>query len=158
MNSSEYHKQQVIKGNISRTRHGMSHSKIHQIWIDMHQRCKNPKAHAYKNYGGRGIIVCKRWESFENFYTDMKDAPKGLSLERIDNDKGYFPSNCKWATREEQQNNSRANIIIEYQNQRLTIAQWADKIGMGYDTLRHRIRVAHWSIERALTRKIGRWV
>ena len=78
----------------------------------MKQRCLNKKHLNYKNYGGRGIIVCKRWMSFENFYTDMGDRPKGKTLDRIDNNKNYVPENCRWATPREQRLNTRKNDSI----------------------------------------------
>jgi hypothetical protein len=73
----------------------------------MWQRCTNPNHKGYKNYGGRGITVCERWDSFKNFYADMGEAPEGRSLDRINNDGNYEPSNCRWATRKEQAQNSR---------------------------------------------------
>ena len=90
-----------------RFKHGMYGIPEYRVWGAMLQRCKNKSNSRYKDYGGRGIAVCRRWERFKNFYADMGDCPNGLTLERIDNDKGYFPDNCKWATMKEQRNNSR---------------------------------------------------
>lgn len=89
-------------------KHGMTDTNIHKRWRSMKNRCLNPNASNYENYGGRGITICDRWlYSFENFYKDMGDAPKGLTLDRIDNDGDYEPSNCKWSTYKEQVNNTR---------------------------------------------------
>jgi hypothetical protein len=90
------------------THHGQWGTRIHHIWIGMIQRTTNKKSPAYKNYGGRGITVCKRWRKFENFFADMKKGyRKNLSIDRINNDKGYSPKNCRWATRKQQNNNTR---------------------------------------------------
>lgn len=122
------------------------------IWMAMKRRCRNPDSQQYKNYGGRGIDVCSNWLSFEGFYKDMGDRPTAKhSLGRIDNDKGYNKSNCRWETKEQQDNNKRQNVYWEYNGVRLSIAQWAKLIGLKTDTLWKRVNSAGWSIEKALT-------
>lgn len=103
---------QFIGGNI---RHGMTGTRIHNIWKGIKTRCNNPNATYYENYGGRGVKVCDRWmESFENFYEDMKeDYADDLTIEREDNDGNYEKDNCYWATRLEQGSNSRKNVVID---------------------------------------------
>ncbi|MCK4499607.1 hypothetical protein KAU11_03870 [Candidatus Babeliales bacterium] len=93
----------------SREKHGMSNTSIYRIWVNMQRRCNYPKDPSYKYYGGRGIKVCERWNSFKNFYLDMGDKPEGLTLERKDNNGNYEPGNCEWASRKTQTRNSRPN-------------------------------------------------
>ena len=113
--------------------HGMSNRSEYWIWKSMRSRCNNVKTENYKNYGGRGIKVCKRWDSFENFYKDMGPRPSSeYSIERLDNDGNYEPSNCKWGTREEQQNNMRSNVLITYQDKTQTLAQWCRELKVVY--------------------------
>ncbi len=87
--------------------HGMSNTSLHSIWRGMFGRCYNPNNKIYKYYGGRGIKICKRWHSFENFYKDMGNRPEGLTIERMNNDGNYEPNNCKWVSRKVQRNNQR---------------------------------------------------
>jgi len=85
----------------------MTGTKIYRIWAGMLRRCRNPNDAAFHDYGGRGIRITERWRKFENFYADMGEPPPGLSLDRINNDGNYEPSNCRWATQSEQVNNRR---------------------------------------------------
>jgi hypothetical protein len=108
-------------------------------WRNMRRRCTNPSDDAYPNYGGRGITVCERWESYDAFFEDMGNPAPGLSLDRIDNSKGYSPENCRWATVREQLNNQRRNVVIEHSGIKMTIGRWATHLGLQYDTLYKRL-------------------
>jgi len=121
------------------TSHGMKHSSTYRSWSDMKSRCNDPNTLDYKRYGGRGIKVCDRWNAFQLFYADMGEKPKGLSLERIDNNKGYSPDNCKWATRKEQSRNQRPNRMITYFGETKCLAEWAESLGINGTTLHCRL-------------------
>lgn len=122
--------------------HGKSKGKEYDSWDHMKRRCGNPKDSSYKNYGQRGIKVCDRWlNSFENFFADMGPAPsKAHTLERLDNNLGYDPNNCKWATRLEQVNNTRRTRFLTHDDKKLSIAQWAELIGIHRGTIENRLR------------------
>jgi hypothetical protein len=92
--------------------HGRSRTSVYNRWKEMHARCYNPKHPRYADYGGRGITVCERWHSFENFLADMGEPPPGLTLDRINNDLGYSPENCRWTTVSEQNSNTRRSKTI----------------------------------------------
>lgn len=134
-----------------RHKHGMARTAVYHVWQQMIQRCENPNERAYHNYGGRGIKVCERWKTFENFIADMGVRDKGYSLDRIDNDGNYEFSNCRWATTKQQLNNRRNNRILELNGERMTIGEWADKLGIKWDTIRSRVDRYGWTIEKALT-------
>ncbi|KKN98994.1 hypothetical protein LCGC14_0142390 [marine sediment metagenome] len=124
-------------------------SKTYMIWAAIIQRCTNPSNGNYLYYGGRGITVCKRWRKFENFLKDMGEAPKGLQIDRINNDKGYCKSNCRWATRKEQARNTRTNHLITCFGKTQCITAWAEEIGIHVNTIYWRLNHG-WSIEKAL--------
>lgn len=127
--------------------------RLHRIWSGMKTRCTDANSTNFKNYGGRGITVTPEWmRSFRTFveWALAHGYKDGLSIERIDNNGSYGPSNCRWATAEEQGNNKRNNRIIEFDGQQLTISQWAEKLGMSRDVLANRIYNGR-SIEDSLT-------
>lgn len=120
--------------------HGRSGEPIYNVWQSMLDRCRNPKASAYRRYGGRGIKVCHRWNYFENFLADMGERPNGLTIERIKNDGNYGPFNCRWATRKEQANNTRRNRIIQTSRGPLSLAQVAEIAGITYIGVQKRLQ------------------
>ncbi len=133
--------------------HGMTKTRPHGIWCQLRGRCLNPKNEAYKNYGGRGITVCDRWkESFINFWEDMKEGyADNLSIDRIDNDKGYCKENCHWTTFLEQARNKRNNRWLTFNGETKTLAEWARFKGWHQAFLSNRINRDGRSIEWALT-------
>ena len=106
----------------------------------MRQRCLNPNNKEFKNYGARGIQVCERWGDFRAFFEDTGEVPAGKTLDRIDNDKGYEPSNCRWATRAEQLRNQRRTHLIEAWGRTQCIGDWASEFGVAPGTIRYRLR------------------
>lgn len=135
--------------------HSMSKSRIYKAWSAMVQRCRNPSASAFKDYGGRGIIVCDRWaDSFDDFLKDM--GPRTTSkhtLERVDNEKGYEPNNCRWATRKEQQRNRRGNRILSINGRSQCISAWAEESGLSVMTLQGRL-LRGWDAAMAISTPI----
>jgi hypothetical protein len=104
-----------------------------------------------KGYVDRGITVCPRWqESFENFLADMGERPEGMTLDRIDNDKGYSPENCRWATKQQQVRNTRSNVRITYEGRTQTMTEWAEELGIKISTLQYHI-ASRMPLERAMT-------
>lgn len=126
----------------------------YRTWQAMMERTQNQNTKQYSDYGGRGITVCERWQKFENFLADMGGRPgKGYSLDRKENNKGYFKENCRWATRKEQNNNQRSNVSLTHNGKTQNVSQWADEMGMPAYVLRSRLNLG-WPIEKALTTPI----
>ncbi len=125
-------------------------------WRGMNARCKNKGDPNYVKYGGRGIKVCDRWRaSFINFLEDMGLKPEpSMSIERKDNDGDYEPSNCRWATTQEQANNRRSSVFIELNGKRQTVAEWSRETGISQQVLHARLKVHGWPLERALTEPV----
>lgn len=106
----------------------------------MKLRCLNKNHIAYHRYGGRGIDICDRWNDFAEFLKDMGSRPAGCSLDRIDNNKGYYPDNCKWSSKREQANNTMQNVNVEYKGSKYTISELSDFLGINYRTLYSRLQ------------------
>lgn len=119
-------------------------------WASMKQRCLNPNQSNYEDYGARGITVCPRWLSFENFLADMGERPEGTTLDRIDFERGYSPDNCRWANDALQARNRRRNRILPFQGKALTMSEWSRHTGIGQRTIQKRLNLG-WSIEQTLT-------
>lgn len=141
-------------------KHGKYHCRLHIKWNGIKNRCYNPNSQNYEDYGGRGITVCDEWQEFEPFYEwamangyDENAPSSEYTIERIDVNGDYEPSNCRWATDKEQANNRRNNHFITYNGKTKTLSQWEDELGIKQSTLKCRINNYNWSIERALTEK-----
>src|SRR5262249_55381349 len=129
------------------TKHGYYHTKVHKTWSSMRDRCLNPNHPQDHRYGGRGITISERWNSFEAFLADMGEPPSPkYSIDRIDNNKGYSPDNCRWATTKTQQRNLRSNRIIQFNNESRTLIEWAEITGIPYGTLQGRLNKYHWPV------------
>lgn len=135
--------------------HGGKGTRLYEIWRHMRYRCENPKNQAYEKYGARGITVCEEWHDFAEFrrWALANGYEDSLSIDRIDNDKGYRPDNCRWATSKTQMNNRRTCNVLEFGGEKLSISQWAEKVGIPRSTLLNRIKRG-WSIERTLTEPV----
>lgn len=147
------HRESIQKTNKGRSTHGMFGTPEYRSWSAMMSRCNNPAITAFARYGGRGIKVCPEWSSFEAFYADMGPRPPGSSLDRIDNEKGYEPSNCRWATRTQQQRNRRGNRLITYREQTRPVSEWAEVFGISVYAIYERIKRG-WSPVDAITKPV----
>lgn len=123
---------------------------IYRNWHDMVQRCRR-NAPGYEK-----ITVCQRWLKYDNFYADMISSySEGLSIDRINNDAGYSPENCRWATPKQQARNRRSNVMLTFKGKTQCMAEWADEFGIKQNTLRQRLVAYGWTMEEALTGKRG---
>lgn len=122
--------------------HGMSRASEHAIWSMIIQRCCNPKQKAFPRYGGRGILICDKWKNdFQQFYKDMGPRPsKGHSIDRIDNNKNYEPSNCRWATAKEQSVNSSIPKLVTFNGKTQNLSEWARELKVDLSRLCKRIK------------------
>jgi hypothetical protein len=120
--------------------HGMSETSTYHIWAAMKNRCTSPNDKYWDRYGGRGITICDRWQKFENFYADMGGRPEGKQLDRIDNNKGYFPDNCRWATPRENASNQERSVRIEMGYIRLSLSDLAELGNVSRPTIKGRWR------------------
>jgi hypothetical protein len=130
--------------------HNLTGSPTYGSWVEMRRRCSNPKRPEYKDYGGRGITVCKRWGRFENFLADMGEMPVGYSIERINNNLGYSKKNCCWIPRSEQAKNRRSVRWFNVGGERVTMTEASRRLGVNVTTLLYRLH-AGWPMKRILS-------
>lgn len=135
---------------IHNTKHGYSHKRLYKTWLNMLNRCRNPKNKRWNDYGGRGIKVCSEWIEFIPFmnWALSSGYNDDLTIDRIDADGNYESNNCRWETGEKQANNKRCNIVIEYDGESLTLAEWSRKLKIDYSALLWRISNG-WSTDKA---------
>lgn len=135
------------------TKHGGHLTREYKSWNAMTQRCLNPKASGFENYGGRGIKICDRWQGedgYLNFVADMGPRPIGMSLERKDSDGHYEPENTRWATPKEQMNNRRVTVFITHDGDTLSLSEWSERLGLSRNGVSERLRKG-WTEEAAVT-------
>jgi hypothetical protein len=117
-------------------------------WSSMKQRCDNPNSPDYPRYGGRGIKYDESWQTLNGFISDMGERPVGMTLDRIDNTKGYYKENCRWANHITQSNNTRSNQLVTVGKETLTLMQWSRRTGIKFSTLRWRLN--RWTPEKSI--------
>lgn len=136
------------------TSHNLSKTRIYNIWVKMKSRCLNSNDFKFKNYGGRGILICDEWKNdFKTFYdwSIANGYADNLTIDRIDNNGNYEPKNCRWATAKEQANNKRNNKRLTYNNMSLTVSEWSNLLNLPTSTIESRIYKHHWSVQKALS-------
>ena len=140
-------------------KHGMTDTKFYNAWRGMLKRTTLKSRIDYKDYGGRGITVCRRWQKFENLKKDMYLSfkvhcqifgEKNTSIDRLDNNKNYKPSNCAWSTSKQQARNRRGNHLVTYKGETKTLVEWSSGIGITATSFRDRITKLGWSVEKAI--------
>jgi hypothetical protein len=135
--------------------HTLNHPRLHLTWRKMHDRCKNPRNRKYPDYGGRGIQVCPEWEQFEEFlkWSESSGYDDTLTIDRRDNNSGYSPANCRWATALEQASNKRNNTYFTLHGVSKILPEWSREFGIDCGVVRSRIKVG-WDLQRALTEPV----
>lgn len=138
--------------------HNESHTRLHNIWLEMRRRCQKEYDPSYKRYGGRGITVCEAWENYEIFakWARENGYAENLSIERKDVNKGYCPENCMWIPFSKQARNRTTTYWVEYQGDRMSLAEAAEKAGLPYKQVWYRINRSGWSVEKALSTPLKR--
>lgn len=128
----------------------------HTSWRSMIARTTNKNDFLHKSYRDRGIVVCKEWLDYNNFVRDMGERPSNTSIDRINNNDGYYKDNCRWATPIQQANNTSRNVFIEYNGERHTVTEWSRILGIRDCTLYSRITNG-WSIDRVMTKTVNHY-
>lgn len=145
------------KTTIMNKTHGLSDTRLYKIYHSMKKRCYNEKSNSYFRYGAVGITICDNWlESFENFYNwaNSNGYNDKLSIDRINNNMGYCPDNCRWVSIKQQQNNKKNNLTITYNNKTQSLTDWCNELNLDYFTINQRIRKLKWDINKAFTQPV----
>lgn len=137
----------------AKTTHGASKTATYRTWRSIINRCENPNTQSFHLYGGRGIKICARWRSFSNFLLDMGEKPIGMSIDRIDNDGDYEPSNCKWSTNKEQSSNTRRNHRITYMGETKILTQWIEDCNLSKSSFYYHLKKSNDSLQALLSTK-----
>ena len=138
------------------TKHKLCNTPTYTTWDSMIQRCSNKHNQNYHRYGERGIKVCDKWLKFECFIEEMGLRPPSFTLDRIDNNKGYYKENCRWVNQKMQANNTSKNVNITYNGETHTVSEWAEKLNISRSTLNNRLFRSKWTIEKSLTRRVNK--
>lgn len=133
-------------------KHSLSKHSAYHTWNGIVDRCRNPKNAMWRHYGGRGIDVCEEWLDVMSFINDMGEKPKGMQIDRIDNNKGYYKENCRWVVSKENNRNKRTNLFISYNGETKCITDWAEVTGIHKSIIRQRLKYK-WTPEEILTKK-----
>lgn len=120
--------------------HGLSSTRVYRAWSDMKWRCLKSTHPSFKDYGGRGIQICKEWLDFTKFRSDMGDPPPGYLLDRINVEGGYCKDNCRWASPKESSRTRRTNVVVFYKGKSQCIFDWCAELGIKYDSIKYRVR------------------
>lgn len=136
------------------TTHNLSGSRAYAVWAGMKDRCRNPNNAKFNNYGGRGIDISESWVDFDNFVADMGQPPKGLTLERVDNELGYSKENCTWVRRVDQTRNRSITLKLTYEGETRSLAEWSEITGIPYTTLKARKQRLGYTDEECLTKLV----
>ena len=131
-------------------------TRLYGVWKAMRQRCNNPNTPAYDRYGGRGISVCDEWSNYQRFkeWALTNGYAEGLTIDRIDNDAGYYPWNCRWVTRKEQSRNRSCNVLVTINGDTKPLSVWCEEMHLNENVVNNRIYNLHWSYEDAITKPV----
>ena len=150
-NSGRLYRKDRMKRSKMRCGHDGKVRPEYWVWRDMKQRCRNPRNSQYRNYGGRGIVVWSEWLVFDNFFRDMGSRPSPKhTIERKNNELGYYPNNCCWIPRFAQQDNTRQSQRITYKGETHSAAEWCRRLGLNYRMVQQRFGKLKWPAEKAL--------
>lgn len=140
------------------TKHGYVGTRLYREWAGIIQRCTNPNDTSWDRYGAKGVTVCEEWRRFEPFmeWALLSGYSDDLTIDRIDNAKGYEPNNCRWVSVREQNNNQARTLWLTYNGETMQLSYWAERFGLNRHTLYDRIYRYGWPIEKALTTPVRR--